>query len=505
MGMLAKIRRMHFRDGMSLREVSRRTGLSRNTVRAWLRQTEVTEPKYPARVVRSIVDPYKEQLEAWLNADLRRPKRERRTAKVLFNQIRALGYPGSYNRVAVFVKRWREGGGEHAGRPVFVPLKFELGEAFQFDWSCEYATVGGLRRRLEVAHIKLAASRAFWLVAYPMQSHEMLFDAHTRAFAAFGGVPRRGIYDNMKTAVDQVGKAKARTVNARFQAMCSHYLFEPAFCNRAAGWEKGIVEKNVQDRRRQLWQALAQHSWPTLEALNAELANECRQAWTMITHPEWPELTLADVLETEQPHLMPVPQAFDGYVEQPARVSATSLVTYQRNRYSVPVEYAHRIVSLRIYPQWLEVVGEGQAIARHRRCFEREQTFYDWLHYLPVLERKPGALRNGAPFAEMPEPFKQLKRHLLRHVGGDRVMAQVLACVAKHGVASVRAAVEAALASGRPSGEHVLNVLARQRTETVASCNPVDTPLSLAEEPRADVERYDRLWQVRRREVDDVQ
>src|SRR5210317_1668789 len=104
--MLAKIRRMHFRDGMSLREVARRTGLSRNTVRAWLRQPEVSELKFSARVVRSVVDPYREQLEAWLNAELRRPKRERRTAKVLFNQIRALGYPGSYNRVAAFVKRW---------------------------------------------------------------------------------------------------------------------------------------------------------------------------------------------------------------------------------------------------------------------------------------------------------------------------------------------------------------------------------------------------------------
>ena len=109
-------------------------GLSRNTVRSWLIQSDVTEPKYPARVVRSVVDPYKEPLEAWLRSDLHRPKRERRTARVLFNQIRALGYPGSYNRVAVFVKRWRESGGGPLKRPVFVPLKFELGEAFQFDW-----------------------------------------------------------------------------------------------------------------------------------------------------------------------------------------------------------------------------------------------------------------------------------------------------------------------------------------------------------------------------------
>jgi transposase len=504
-GMLAKIRRMHFRDKMSLREVARRTGLSRNTVRNWLRQTEVTEPTYPARVVPSVVDPYREQLEAWLRSDLHRPKRDRRTVRVMFNEIRAIGYPGSYNRVAAFVKRWRENGGGQAKRQAYVPLKFAPGEAFQFDWSCEYATIAGMRRRLELAHVKLACSRAFWLVAYPTQSHEMLFDAHTQAFRAFGGVPRRGIYDNMKTAVDKVGKGKQRTINARFLSMSAHYLFEPDFCNRAAGWEKGIVEKNVQDRRRQLWQAAVRQSWSSLEVLNAWLARECRSAWTMMAHPEWPGLSIAEVLENEQAQLMPMPQGFDGYIEQPARVSATSLVSYQRNRYSVPSEHAHRIVSLRVYPDVLVVLGEGQVIARHPRSFERNQTFYDWQHYIPVLARKPGALRNGAPFAQMPESFQQLKRHLLRHSGGDRVMAQVLACVAEHGVEAVQGAVEVALASGRPSGEHVLNVLARQRSPgTTVTYEPVTTRLRLECEPRADIARYDELWQVLSREVNDV-
>ena len=135
-----------------------------------------------------------------------------------------------------FAQRWQQEQGAARGAG-FVPLSFELGEAFQFDWSCEYLFIGGLRRRLEVAHTKLAASRAFCLVAYYSQAHEMLFDAHARAFALFGGVPRRGIYDNMKTAVDKVGQGK-RSVNARFEAMTGHYLFEPEFCNRAAGWEK---------------------------------------------------------------------------------------------------------------------------------------------------------------------------------------------------------------------------------------------------------------------------
>ena len=234
-GMLAKIRRMHLRDGLSIREVSRRTGLSRNTVRQWLRQEGVTEPKYPKRETLSVVDAWAEYLGVALKADAHRPVRERRTAKMLYEQIRALGYAGSYARVTAWVRRWQAAQDAAPRRAAFVPMSFELGDAFQFDWSCEYVFIGGLRRRLEVAHTKLAASRAFWLSAYPAQSHEMLFDAHARAFEAFGGIPRRGVYDNMKTAVDKVGVGKARSVNARFQAMCSHYLFEPEFCNPASG------------------------------------------------------------------------------------------------------------------------------------------------------------------------------------------------------------------------------------------------------------------------------
>jgi len=460
-GMLAKIRRMHFRDRMSIREVARRTGLSRNTVRDWLRQREAVEPKYSRRPVKSVVDPWAGQLREWLATDRHRLKRDRRTARVLFEQIKRLGYTGGYGRVCAFVRRVKTEEAASAGKTAYVPLAFAPGEAFQFDWSCEYAIIEGSRRRLEVAHVKLCASRAFWLVAYYAQSHEMLFDAHARAFAAFGGVPARGIYDNMKTAVDRVGKAKERTINARFAAMCSHYLFEPEFCNRAAGWEKGIVEKNVQDRRRQIWQDIATRDWATLAELNAWLESRCRQAWEGLRHPGEPERTVADAWRDEQRSLMPNPRPFDAYVEQPARVSSTALIRFQRNRYSVPAEHAHRVVSLRAYPAEIVVVAEGEVIARLARSFERDRTFYDFRHYLGLLERKPGALRNGAPFAELPAPLARLQRHLLKQPLGDRVMVQVLAMIPRTGLQAVTEAVARALSAGHPSGEHVLNLLSR--------------------------------------------
>ena len=490
-GMFAKIRRMHFREKLSIREIERRTNLSRNTIRKWLREPAMTEPRYPEREGKSVVDAYADQIRTWIQTDSHRARRDRRTARVMFQAIQAQGYSGGYGRVCALVRRLQQELAQAPSRKAFVPLAFAHGEAFQFDWSCEYAWIGGLRRRLEVAHCKLASSRAFWLVAYPSQSHEMLFDAHTRSFAAFGGIPRRGIYDNMKTAVDKVGKGKERNVNARFEAMCGHYLFEPEFCNRAAGWEKGIVEKNVQDRRRQIWVAAADMRWNSLAQLNDWLAENCRQSWEDMAHPEWPEMKVAEVLQDERLQLMPVPKPFDGYVEQPVRVSSTSLIHFQKNRYSVPTPYAHRVVSLHIYPTELVVVADNEEIARHERVFDRYITRYDWQHYIALIAQKPGALRNGVPFQTMPEPLLHLQRHLLKHPGGDRVMAQVLSVIPDHGLEAVLDAVRNALESGRPSGEHVLNVLGRIKQTPAAES--ITTALTLKEEPQANVSRYERL------------
>ena len=198
----AKIRRMYFRDQLSINEIVRRTSLSRNTVKKWLRMPNGSEPAYQRRSMPTKLTPYEEQLKQALIADSYRPKRDRRTALKLLEELQQAGYDGGYTQLTDYIRAWRKTGASLGGKQAFVPLKFQCGEAFQFDWSEESLLIGGLCRRLQVAHIKLCASRAFLLVAYPSQSHEMLFDAHSRAFRVFGGVPLRGIYDNMKTAVD---------------------------------------------------------------------------------------------------------------------------------------------------------------------------------------------------------------------------------------------------------------------------------------------------------------
>ena len=225
MGTLSKLRRLVLRENVSVREAARRLNISRNTAKKYLDQPDMVEPQYAKRQSPpGLLEPYKAQLSLWLKADSHRTRRDRRTIDAHYQDIRALGYSGGKTMVYAFCRQWKDEQGQSPKAVGFIPLSFEPGEAFQFDWSTEYLLIGGLHRRLEVAHIKLASSRAYVLVAYYAQAHEMLFDAHARAFAVFGGVPRRGIYDNMRTAVDKVGKGKSRNVNARFHAMTGHYL-----------------------------------------------------------------------------------------------------------------------------------------------------------------------------------------------------------------------------------------------------------------------------------------
>ncbi len=491
MATYAKVRRLRLRDGLSISEIARRTSLSRNTIKAWLREAARSERKY-----RRVAGPRKiSGHEAWLRealeTDARRPRRERRTALKLHAQLQEQGFTGSYTRVTEFVRAWRRALGAVAARAAYVPLMFTWGEAFQFDWSEEHQVIGGIWRKVQLAHMKLCASRAFWLVAYPSQGHEMLFDAHTRCLTGLGGIARRGIYDNMKTAVDRTPqKERARVVNARFAAMTAHYLFDADFCNVASGWEKGRVEKGVQDARRRIWQDAQQQRFGSFAELNAWLAAQCLEAWSA-PHPDHPGMSIREAWEHEQPELMPMPTPFDGYVELPARVSSTSLVSVVRNRYSVPCALAGHRVSVRLYPERVVIVADQGVVAEHPRAMDRDHVVYDWQHYLPLIERKPGALRNGAPFADLPQPLQRLRQALLRRPGGGRVMARVLSAVPVHGLEAVLVAVDLVLETGHPSAEHVLNVLARLQEGPPPPS--VATSLTVALPPIADPQRYDRL------------
>ena len=467
-------------------------------MRKYLRGGEV-EPKFKIPNRPSKLAPFAEQLVSWLQGNASMSRKYKRTAKLMHADLVKSGYEGSYSRVAAFVREWkanrlRELG--TSGRGVYVPLAFQAGEAFQFDWSEDWAVIGGERVKLQVAHTKLSHSKAFTVRGYPLQTHEMLFDAMGHAFRVLGGVPGRGIFDNMKTAVDQIGTGKARQVNKRFAAMASHYLFDPDFCNPASGWEKGQIEKNVQDSRRRFWQGMP--AFPDIDAMNAWLEEQCIEAWGTILHGSLPGM-VAEVWAAEKESLMPLGRLFDGFVEHTKRVSPTCLVCLERNRYSVPASFANRPVSVRVYPYKVVIAAEGRILCEHARIIERSHhlpghTIYDWRHYLAVVQRKPGALRNGAPFTEMPDAFRRLQSHLLKRLGGDREMVDILSLVLQHDEQAVLCAVEMALDDGVPTKTHILNLLHRL-VDDKAPAPDIDAPqaLSLRREPRANVERYDAL------------
>jgi transposase len=363
--LLAKIRRWHFRDHVPIREIARRTSLSKNTVKSYLRR-DVTVPQYVRKPMPRKLDPFAAALSEWLEADARKPKKERRSSRRYYELLQGLGYDGDYSMVTDFARAWRHDR-DKVRRDVYVPLSFAPGEAMQFDWSTETAELGGVVTRLKVAQIKLCHSRMTLRVAYLSEAHEMLFDAHWRAFQFFGGIPHRAIYDNMRTAVDAVGRGKERKVNQRFSVMAGHYLLEPEFCNRAAGWEKGRVEKAVQDGRRELF--VPRPCFADLAALNVWLRQRCAELATQIRHPEIRGKTVAEVFADEQTHLLRLGEPFDGFIEHSLPVSPTCLVQFERNRYSVHASQANRVVSLRAYADHLKIVADGVVVAEHARVF----------------------------------------------------------------------------------------------------------------------------------------
>jgi hypothetical protein len=377
-----------------------------------------------------------------------------------------------------------------------VPLVFAPGEAYQFDWSHEIVVLGGVTTTVKVAHLRLCHSRMPFVRAYPRETQEMVFDAHNRAFAFYRGACARGIYDNMKTAVDTVFVGKARQFNRRFEQLCSHYLVEPVACTPGAGWEKGQVENQV-GTVRERWFTPRLH-FAGYPELNAWLLDQCVAFARCQPHPEQPERSVFDVFEAERTVLLPYPGPFDGCRTQVATVSKTCLVRFDHNRYSVLARAVGRPVEVAAYAERVVIRQDGQVVGEHARRFGRGQTVYDPWHYVPVLNRKPGALRNGAPFQDwvLPGALGRVQRKLGRVADGDRQLVTILSAVLSDGLAAVEAACHEALEAGIASADVVLNVLARQREPE----RPADvlTPgaLALRRQPLADCGRYDTLRQL---------
>jgi transposase len=489
---IGRIRREHLVKGKSIKEIARDLKISRNTVRKILRSGE-TSFSYEREVQpRPRLGRWKADLDRMLTANTETSARERLTLIRLFEELRTLGYEGGYDAVRRYARTWSR---EHVSQTAaaFVPLSFAPGEAYQFDWSHEIVVMSGVTVTVKVAHVRLCHSRMMFCRAYPRETQEMVFDAHERAFAFFRGACTRGIYDNMKTAVETIFIGKDRQYNRRFLQMCSHHLVDPVACTPASGWEKGQVENQVGLVRERFFTPRLRVK--TYDELNAWLTDKCVAYAKVHPHPERPDQTVWDVFEEERPNLVPYRGRFDGFHALPASVSKTCLVRFDNNKYSVNASAVGRPVDIHAYADRIVVRQDGRVVAEHARRHGRGETIYDPWHYVPVLARKPGALRNGAPFKDwvLPAALERVRRKLAGSDDGDRQMVAILATVLTDGLPAVEAACAQAMSEGVHSSDMIINILTRQRDPGPAATILTPDALRLRHAPVADCARYDQL------------
>src|SRR5271163_904155 len=442
---IGRIRREHFVNGKTIRQIARDLRVSRNTVRKMLRSGG-TSLAYD-RDVQPLpkLGRWTTDLDELLARNETKAAREQLTLIRIFEELRGRGYEGGYDAVRRYARRWSKERG-HSMAAAFVPLSFAPGEAYQFDWSHEVVLLSGVTVIVKVAHVRLCHSRMLFVRAYPRETQEMVFDAHDRAFALFKGTCGRGIYDNMKTAVETIFVGKQRLYNRRFLQMCSHYLVEPVACTPASGWEKGQVENQVGLVRERFFTPRLR--FKSYDEMNAWLVDRSVAHAKRAAHPELKDRTIWEVFESaERSALIAYRGPFDGFHALPASVSKTLLVRFDYNKYSVHAKAAGRPVDIHAYADRIVIRQDGEVVGEHARRFGRDQTIYDPWHYLPVLARKPGALRNGAPFKDwtLPPAIERVRRRLGGHADGDRQMVGILAAMTSDGIEAVEA-VEAACA-----------------------------------------------------------
>jgi transposase len=361
-------------------------------------------------------------IEAILEADRSAPAKQQHTAKRIFERLRdEHGYGGGYTVVKDHVRRQRA-----RGREVFVPLAHPPGHA-QVDFGEAVAVIGGVRQKVHFFCLDLPQSDACFVKAYPRETTEAFLDGHVSAFGFFGGVPQSILYDNLKLAVARICGDGRRERTRAFTGLVSHYLFQDRFGRPGKGNDKGKVEGLVKFARSNFLTPVpvaASH-----EALNALLAERCRlrQSDRAGRHAE----TIGERLVADLAALRSLPGvALEACETTTARVSSTALVRYRGNDYSVPTAHGFQPVLVKGFVETVLILCEGEPVARHARCYGHGEFVYDPLHYLALLETKPGALDQAAALQgwALPPAFQHLRQLLEARMGnrGKREFIQVL-------------------------------------------------------------------------------
>ena len=491
------------RKGDGIRKISRELGIARNTVRNIIRshksgeskgvKEELVIPSYVRRVqTYKSLEKYITNLEKLLREN--KNARPRRKIVQIYEELCLQGFKGSYSSVNRYAAKWKKLT-DTVSPSACVPLSFAPAEAYQFDWSTDEVMINDEIISVKVAHFVLCYSGKKFIYIYPNETHEMVFDAHIRAFKFFGGTPVRGIYDNMKTAVAKVLKGKDREWNPKFEHLCAHYMIEPTACTPARGNEKGRVERQVATIRSRFFTPMP--SGQNLSELNDRLMSQLIHYNKTHKHPRRQDDTIDEVFAEESHFLMPTPVMFDGCKEISVKVSATCLVQYDRNHYSVDCSCAGQIIGCKAYADKIVFVCNGKEVGRHERKFTKGQTYYDYQHYLPILARKPGALRNGEPFINMdlPDELNKVRQSLERQENGSRDFAHILSYIPIESIESVINACSYAIEMRAVSKDVILNALFRKNDKPNIQDMEEKDPeyLELKYTPEENCSSYDQL------------
>lgn len=495
-----KIRWAYFVENKTIRQIAQEFKCSRPTVRKAISSAEPA--RYTLKVARPapMLGPYKARIDELLTENERLPRKQRRTGKKIYEAIEAEGYSGSESSVRGYIAQRRR---EKKKRRVYLPLEFDPGSDAQVDWGEGVAIIAGEQVKAQLFYMRLNYSRRLFMMAFPCQKQEAFFLGHVEAFHYFQGVPQRISYDNLKAAVQRVLEGRKRQEQESFIVFRSHYLFESHFCTLGQGHEKGGVEHGVGFGRRNFMVPLPDVA--CFEELNAHLLDKCladdqRQV-------EGQKVTIGEAWEMEKCHLRPLPAYdFDCCIIRPVVLNPYSQVVLDTNRYSVPTDKAYRNLVLKAYPFRVDILHLNEVIASHPRCYGRQEDIFDPLHYLPLLEQRPGAFEHAKPIRRWRKRWPPVYEQLLARLRGQwpdgrgiREFVRVLKLHGDHPTELVEQAVKQALAYGCAHADGVALCL-NQLLHPEAPLPSLDLSLS-AEQPAwatvgtqsPDLSRYDRL------------
>jgi transposase len=471
------IKKMHGREH-SIREISRTTGWSRQTVRKHL-----TGPAEPPVYTQNgpkpspVMGPYLEVVRRWLDDDKDAPRKQRHTARHVYDRlVDEYGFTGCETTVRKAVAKLR---GKHF--EAYVPLEAPWGRIAQADFGGAAVTIRDERRDVALFCMRAKASKVPFVIAMPSEKLECFLEGHVAALEFFGGVFGEVWYDNPKTAVTKILSGPERIEHERLSALRAHYLFDSCFCTPARGNEKGSVENLVGYVRRN---ALVPHtrSFESIYALNAHLAAWCERE--RIRHGE------AWSIEAAALSKLPAHQ-FSASVSRPAVVNKTSMVTVDRSRYSVPVTLVGRTLRSECFVDRVEVFDGSERVAVHERSYTKGSTVLDLAHYLDAFERKPRAALSCAALSSADPVFTAARDMALHTPGGHRTFAQVLLLAREIGLTRLAEALRVAIATGAVTPERVRQ-LALNAAHRIPE--PVAVPDSLLIAlPVADLTCYDEL------------